>query len=147
MTAGSGLGGASVGGLAGSSTGSSGSAGSGGGETYPATLQTFREFVFPQCTGGACHDLPEHPFYFKNDANLYAALTTHQSKDCGLPVITKGNPEQSALIKLLKGPCGTLGRMPLDKCQNEDPQDSDFCVRPPLVAALEQWIRNGAPEN
>ncbi len=100
------------------------------------------------CSGGLCHDFgPEHPFYFKDDANLYKALTTHYSDDCAMPVITAGNPEQSALIKLLKEPCGTLGRMPLDECANDAPQDSDFCVRPPLVAALEQWIKNGAPEN
>jgi len=140
-------GGAGSGGGGATSTGGASSSGGGENTTYPPTFATFKTEVFPQCTGGLCHDFgPEHPFYFKNDANLYTALTTHTSKNCG-PVITKGNPESSALIKLLKGPCGETNRMPLDKCQNTDPQDSEYCVKPPLLAALEEWIRRGAPEN
>lgn len=145
-TAGGGSGGASAGvsGGGGASAGSS----AGGGTSYPPTFATFRTEVYPMCTGGLCHDIgKEHKFYFKDGVNLYEALTTHQSVNCGMPVITKGNPEMSALIKLLKEDCGMTLRMPYEKCWAGDPQDSDFCVRPPLVAALEQWIRNGAPEN
>lgn len=152
-----GFGGVAVGGGGGGSGGSvggggasagSGTGGSAGGENYRPTLQTFRDFVFPQCTGGLCHDLgPEHPFYFKNDSTLYTALTTHFSMNCNMPVITKGDPANSALIKLLKEPCGQTPRMPLDKCFDTDPQDSEYCVKPPLLAALEEWIRRGAPEN
>ena len=146
-TAGGGLGGTSGGGTTGGGGSSAGTA-AGGGTSYPPTFTTFRTEVYPMCTGGLCHDIGmEHKFYFKDGVNLYDALTTHVSMNCGMPVITKGNPEMSALIKLLKEDCGTTLRMPYEKCWAGDPQDSDFCVRPPLVAALEQWIRNGAPNN
>lgn len=145
-TAGTGLGGAGGGNSGGG--GASAGTSAGGGTSYPPTFATFRTEVYPMCTGGLCHDIGmEHKFYFKDGVNLYMALTTHVSMNCGMPVITKGNPEMSALIKLLKEDCGTTLRMPYEKCWAGDPQDSDFCVRPPLVAALEQWIRNGAPEN
>jgi hypothetical protein len=146
-SAGGGAGGASGGATGGG--GAAAGAATGGGPSYPPTFATFRTEVYPMCTGGLCHDLgTEHKFYFKDGVNLYMALTTHVSMGCNMPVITKGNPEQSALVKLLKQDCDaeTL-RMPFQKCWDGDPQDSDFCVRPPLVAALEQWIRNGAPEN
>jgi hypothetical protein len=99
------------------------------------------------CSGGLCHDIgPEHPFYFKDDCHLYTALTTHVTADCG-PSITKGSPENSALVKLLKASCGGTPRMPYDKCFDESPPDYEFCVPPATIALMETWIRNGAPEN
>jgi hypothetical protein len=134
---------AGAGGLA-----TAGGSGSGGGMTYPPTFQTFKTEVAPMCSGGLCHDLPEHPFYFKNDENLYMNLTKmHQSADCMMPVITPGNPDMSALIKLLQEDCGETLRMPYQKCWAGDPQDSDFCVKTPVLNALKEWIRRGAPEN
>ncbi len=141
---GSGAGGLTTGG--GGSGGGSAGTGTGGSVSYPPTFATFKMGIYPHCTGGLCHDLNENPFVLKNDATMYMVLTTHMTKNCG-PAIVKGSPEQSGLVKLLKDDCGGTLRMPYMKCWSGDPQDSDFCVRPPLLAALEQWIKDGAPEN
>jgi hypothetical protein len=61
--------------------------------------------------------------------------------DCGnLKVVEPGQPANSALIKILKGPCGSTPRMPYD-CME------DGCVPTDVVTALETWIANGAPQN
>jgi hypothetical protein len=54
-----------------------------------------------------------------------------------------GNPQDSALVKLLKGPCGDTNRMPFGKCFEDG---DDGCVAPEYIAAIEQWIAKGAPQ-
>jgi hypothetical protein len=93
------------------------------------------------CFGGVCHDLPEHPFRLILDDKLYTTLTTHVTKTCG-PVVKPGSPQDSALVKLLKGPCGETERMPYNKCVEDT---DEGCVRPEYIAAIEQWIAKGAP--
>ena len=127
-------------GLGGGSSGSGGNGGSGGGAIEP-TFAMVKDVIKTSCFGGVCHDLPEHPFHLMLDDKLYTTLTTHMTKTCG-PVVKPGSPQDSALVKLLKGPCGGTDRMPYNKCV-EDADEG--CVRPEYIAALEQWIAKGAP--
>lgn len=140
-TGGSGSGGSTAGGASGSGVGggAAGTATSAGGAT--ASFGTLKNIIQMSCFGGLCHDLPEHPLKLKLDDKLYTTLTTHMTKNCG-PLVKPGSPQDSALVKLLKGPCGETARMPLDKCS----QDGDeACVTPANIALIEQWIAAGAP--
>lgn len=138
--------GTASGGAAGSSSGAGGvgvggGAGSGGSAPQP-TFEGVKTMIQGSCFGGLCHDLAEHPLKLKIDDALYTTLTTYSTKHCG-PLVKVGSPQESALIKLLKGPCGETERMPYGKCL----QDGDEgCVSPQTIAALEQWIMSGAPK-
>lgn len=124
----------------GSGGGAAGSTGSGGGAIEP-TFAMLKGVIQTSCFGGVCHDLPEHPFRLVLDDKLYATLTTHVTETCG-PVVKPGSPQDSALVKLLKGPCGETERMPYNKCFEDT---DEGCVRPEYIAAIEQWIAKGAP--
>jgi hypothetical protein len=97
------------------------------------------------CIAAPCHAAggmapPSDPLTLAIDDQLYTHLTTHISKNCGnVPVVNPCKPDQSALIKVLKGPCGTTPRMPY-QCS------TDACIPDNYIAALEQWIANGAPQ-
>jgi hypothetical protein len=142
-----GIGGATTGGAGaggGGVAGSAGSAGSSGagGAVIEASFATLKAMVPMSCYGGVCHDVPEHPLYLADAGKLYATLTSHVVEGCG-PVLKPGSPQESALIKLLKGPCGGVDRMPLGTC-NADGDEA--CIEPEVIAALEKWITNGAPQ-
>lgn len=143
-TAGTGGGGglaASAGSAAGGSAGLSGGSGGSGGGAIEPTFAMLKGVIKTSCFGGVCHDLPEHPFRLILDDQLYTTLTTHMTKTCG-PVVKPGSPQDSALVKLLKGPCGETERMPYNKCVEDT---DEGCVRPEYIAAIEQWIAKGAP--
>lgn len=135
--------GTAAGGAAGSSSsGGGGVAAGSGGSTPQPTFEGVKAMIQSSCFGGLCHDLAEHPLKLKIDDALYTTLTTYSTKHCG-PLVKVGSPQESALVKLLKGPCGETERMPYGKCL----QDGDEgCVSPQTIAALEQWIMNGAPK-
>jgi hypothetical protein len=142
-------GGAGLGGSAsptpGGSTGLAGGSGGSGGSGDVAIEPTFamvKGVIKASCFGGVCHDLPEHPFRLNLDDKLYTTLTTHMTKTCG-PVVKPGSPQDSALVKLLKGPCGETDRMPYNKCVDDT---DEGCVRPEYITAIEQWIAKGAPQ-
>jgi len=116
--------------------------GTGGTGAIDASFDTFKSLVPTHCFGGLCHDLPENPLKLTVDDKLYTTLTTHMTKHCG-PVLTPGNPQDSALVKLLKGPCGETNRMPFGKCFEDG---DEGCVSPEYIAAIEQWIAKGAPQ-
>ena len=143
--AGGGGGGGGLAGSAGSAAGGSqGLSGGGGGSDGGAIEPTFamlKGVIKTSCFGQVCHNLPEHPFRLILDDQLYTTLTTHMTKTCG-PVVKPGSPQDSALVKLLKGPCGETERMPYDKCVEDT---DEGCVRPEYIAAIEQWIAKGAP--
>jgi hypothetical protein len=85
------------------------------------------------------------PLSLQDDSNLYTNLTTYMVAACGnIPVVTPGHPEKSALIMVLQAGCGTgttaVPRMPLD-CM------ADGCEPDNYVAAISQWIANGACPN
>ncbi len=80
-----------------------------------------------------------------DDQLLYTNLTTYISKGCGnIPLVKKGDGEGSALVKALRGTCpAPTERMP-QSC-NPDP-NSGNCIPDEYIAAISQWITNGAPQ-
>lgn len=123
----------------------------GGMTTPPATFETVKTAFLgfgavDSCASAACHGAnglapPSKPLTLQNDANLYRNMTTYISHACGdIPLVNPGKPNESALIKILSGPCGTTVRMPFG-CVDEHCYDAD------LMGAISQWIANCAPEN
>ena len=95
------------------------------------------------CFGAGCHNDEQNPLDLRVDDQLYARITSHVSTNCGsLPVVNPGMPQQSALIKILQGPCGMTPRMPLGCVEDQDAT----CIPADYIAALEQWIASGAPQ-
>jgi hypothetical protein len=139
---GGGAGGSSSGGASGGST----SGGSGGAMIPGPNFDTVK-FVIENvtCFGGLCHDLAENRLNLRvNQMNpdLHTRLTTHMTKECG-KLVNTANPAESALVKILKGPCGATPRMPSDGCM----EDGDVkCVPPNFIDAIQQWIAAGAPK-
>jgi hypothetical protein len=77
------------------------------------------------------------------DDQLHARLTSRISTSCGnIPVVSPGNPQQSALLKILRGPCGGTPRMPIGCVEDQD----STCIPADYMAAIEQWIAGGAPQ-
>jgi hypothetical protein len=154
--AGGGMGGSSAVGSGGASATdggqSTGTGGSGGGSTRPATFETVKAVLQgggPYAPCISCHVVggaspPSNPLILSIDGQLYTNLTTHISKDCGNnPVVNPGKPNQSALVQILKGPCSAVTlRMPLG-CTD----DQGNCIPADYIAAIAQWIANGAPQN
>lgn len=108
-----------------------------------ATFETLR-FVIMQapCLGAGCHNDEQNPLNLRLDDELHARLTTRVSEHCGnLPVVNPGKPAESALVAILKGPCGPTPRMPLGCVADAD----GTCLPPEYIAAIERWIADGAP--
>ncbi len=132
------------------------SAGSGGGAAtsgdsgstsppIPATWDTVKLVLSgtrPPCSG--CHGMGDGGFRLTldNDSQLFKSLTTTVVKDCGNnPIITPGDPSKSALLEIIQGDCSMkTPRMP-PGCVDGDAG----CVPPAYVAAVSQWISDGAP--
>lgn len=116
--------------------------GSDGGDV-PATFETMERIISQApCLGAGCHNDEQNPLDLRVDAELHGRITARVSEACGgIPVVNPGNPAQSALIQLLKGPCGSTPRMPIGCVADGD----GSCVPPDYIAALEQWIADGAP--
>jgi hypothetical protein len=134
--------GAGAGGTGGLSGTGGGSAGMSGGAALEASFNTLKGVIQTSCFGGLCHDLPENPLKLTVNDQLYTILTTHMTEQCGL-VVKPGFPEESALVRLLKGPCGETDRMPFGKCYADG---DEGCIAPEYIAAIEKWIANGAPQ-
>ena len=134
-----------TGGSAGTNSDTGGVTATGGSDgSIAASFETLK-FVIMQapCFGSGCHNDAQNPLNLMVDDNLYATLTSHISKNCGdLPVVDPGNPQGSALVKILRGPCGSTPRMPLG-CVDDQ---SGSCVPAEYIAAIEQWIADGAPQ-
>jgi hypothetical protein len=143
-------------GSGGQTTGTGGSTGSGGdtGSAIEASFKTVKLVLeggspFHPCATADCHGAngnapPGNHLTLRDDADLYKNLTTHISADCGnIPVVNPGKPDQSALVKILKGPCSAKTvRMPLG-CLEEQGN----CIPPEYIAAIAKWIENGANPN
>lgn len=147
--------GVSAGGAAGRSTAGVGSTAgtSGTGSAIPATFETVKLVLggggaIMPCAAAPCHGVngmapPGKPLELPpmNDQQLYTNLTTYVSKACNnTKLVTPGNPSQSALIKIISGPCGMTPRMPYG-CS----PDADDCIPDEYIMAVTQWIANGAP--
>lgn len=130
----------SAGGAAGTNSGGSVAGGTAGGDPVEASFATLKDVIQSSCFGSLCHDLPENPLQLSVNAALYTTVTTHMTKTCGA-LVMPGRPQESALVRLLKGPCGKTDRMPYGKCFSDG---DEGCVSPQKIAALEQWIENGA---
>jgi hypothetical protein len=97
------------------------------------------------CVAAPCHATggnapPGNPLTLTIDSNLYTNLTTHISQACGnIPVVNPGKPDMSALPMVLTTGCGSVPRMPY-QCSG------DACIPDAYVAAIKQWIANGAPQ-
>lgn len=110
-----------------------------------ASLDTLRLVIMALgCNGSDCHGGSEaNPLDLRLNEDLYTNLTTSASIECdNLPIVDPGNAEGSALIRLLKGPCGETPRMPAGCFENEFENN---CVPDDYIAAIEQWVADGAP--
>jgi hypothetical protein len=123
----------SAGGTGGGSGGSAGGAGTGG--TIPASFETVK-LVFGggggimPCSAAPCHGVngvapPDHP------------LELPPNDDQQL--VDPCNPAESALVSILRGPCGMTPRMPYG-CSTQ----AGDCIPDEYIAAVAQWIANGA---
>ena len=133
-------------------TSSAGAAGTNPGSAVAATFDTVK-LVFGggggimTCAAAPCHGVngmapPNRPLELptNDDAKLYASLTSYVSAACNnMKLVTPGNPAQSALVTILKGPCGATPRMPFG-CSAE----AGDCIPDEYIAAVTQWIANGA---
>jgi hypothetical protein len=160
---GGGTGGSSTAGVSAGGTGGMGTAGgggsatggaSGGASTIPATFDTVK-LVFGggggimPCSAAPCHGVagvapPDDPLELppNDDQQLYTNLISYVSRACNdTKLVEPGNPAQSALVTILSGPCGMTPRMPYG-C---DPQVGD-CIPDEYIAAVAQWIADGAPQ-
>jgi hypothetical protein len=144
---------------AGGTTGTGGAGGApacvpqGGTTTPPATFTTVKAAMvgfdaIESCAANPCHPKfgmapPDNPLVLQQDMDLYRNMTAYVSKACGnIPFVNPGKPNESALIKIISGPCGNTPRMPF-QCNAEEGQ----CLPPDWIAAISQWIANCAPEN
>jgi hypothetical protein len=103
--------------------------------------------INPQCGGASpCHGVGggglnplEMPM--KDDGALMRVLESTMSPDCGnIPIIKPGDPANSAMVKVLAGPCSTtVPQMPYG-C---DPT-SNNCVPADYQKAISDWIAGGA---
>lgn len=128
-----------------------GSAGVNG--SVPATFDTVKLVVgggggIMTCAAAPCHGVhgaapPDHPLELpsNNDQLLYANLMSYVSKACNnAKLVDPCNPSQSALVRILKGPCGATPRMPFG-CTAQ----AGDCIPDEYIAAVERWIAAGAP--
>lgn len=144
------MGGASGGGAGGSMAGMGGAMGGGGAGGEPGSgidpsLDTLRLVIMSLgCNGADCHGGNEfNPLDLQLNDELYTNLTESVSDGCeGLPIVDPGNPDGSALIRILRGPCGSIPQMPAG-CT---PGEGGGCVPDDYIDAIEEWVALGAPE-
>jgi hypothetical protein len=141
---GGGAGGTSGGGAGGSGGASATAGASGAGGAVPATFETVKTVITQApCFGAGCHNDDQNPLNLRVDDQLHARLTARISTSCGnIPVVNPGNPQDSALVKILRGPCGGTPRMPLGCVEDQDAT----CIPAEYITAIEQWIAGGAPQ-
>jgi len=145
-SAGGGSGGASS---AGGGSGGASTGGTSGGAAVEATFATVKSIIQASCFGAGCHSEMGNPLQMKVDASLYGTLTTHMTMNCG-KMVDIANPADSALVKVLKGSCGTppnvTPRMPFQVCMDGDTDPDSPCIQPDKIAAIQAWIAKGAPQ-
>ncbi|WP_437294688.1 hypothetical protein [Sorangium sp. So ce426] len=133
------------GGAGGASSSSASTGGDGGstgsGSEQAPTFETFQYVVQNACWGAGCHNDEMNPLDLMIDEELHTRVSSHITKNCG-DLINIDNPEESGLIKILKGPCGATPRMPLECVSDGDAA----CIPADYLEALTQWIADGAQE-
>ncbi|HSC89754.1 MAG TPA: hypothetical protein VLC09_20885 [Polyangiaceae bacterium] len=131
----SGSGGANATGGAAPASGGTTDPGSGGtaGPSYEGVALSIER----SCATQSCHGAEEEP-HIANDGTLPAFLLGTLVEECaGLPLVTPGQPESSALLKLVNRDCGELF-MP-ENCTR------DPCLPDDTIATWTEWILAGAP--
>jgi hypothetical protein len=122
----------------------------GGSGAIPPTFATVKLVLggggaIMPCASAPCHatggmEPPDKPLSLQNTSTLYSDMLSYVASDCNnLKLVNPGKPDQSALVSILTGPCGTAPRMPY-MCSD------DACIPPEYIAAISQWIANCAPE-
>lgn len=154
-------GGAATGGDTGSGGAATGGDTGNGGVPDPApTFANFKTIVeYYDCASSDCHgDNGHNPLNLVMDDGLYGRLMdpAHLSSMCeNLPMITPGNPAQSALFVIMTDGCWTtelkdgmevplLLRMPAGCTINEF---GSSCVEQPYLDGVRDWILAGAPQD
>lgn len=143
-------GGASSGGVSsgGMETGGAGTGGAkefglpSGGSSDPgdASFELVRYMVDLGCSATICHG-GCLDFVLLDDSLLYDKLMNTVVPECeNNPLITPGQPEASALYRLISGGCPDLQQMP-NGCI-----EGDSCVPTEWRDRISQWITNGAPQ-
>jgi hypothetical protein len=128
----------------------SGGGGGSGSSAIPPTFATVKLVLagggaIMPCASAPCHAAggnapPGHPLTLQDTPQLYANMLSFVSSACGnIPLVNPGKPGESALLKILTGPCGATPRMPY-MCSG------DACIPAEYIAALSQWIASCAPE-
>jgi|SRR5690606_27848708 len=160
-----GSGGTAAGGTGSGGTGTGGT-GTGGtqGPVYSAGYQKLRDVLSGymidrpdySCASADCHsgghEHSDVPLRLVQDDQLYMELLTHVSVKCGnIPAVDPGNPEGSALIKVLTQGCDENllpgeEPIPLMPYGCEKTEFDNSCVADEHIVVIEEWILNGAPE-
>lgn len=104
------------------------------------TFYEVQGILLSSCVLVSCHsplyNLPNLSNY-DSEAMLHERLLSYQVKNCNDANFVKpGEPENSAVLKVVNHGCGDFIMPPL--C--EDP-----CLDPVSFASLEAWIKAGAP--
>jgi hypothetical protein len=160
-TGGAGTGGLATGGAAtGGESPSGGGNGTGGG--YPATYATVTNLVglglngmYIACGNSSCHNGETQPRMFwessADDALLYQTLTTFAADLCDNKVLVVPNdPENSALLSILRGECDDFVSPPSPPMSSRMPSGCDpdpvtgNCLDEATIGSIEQWIASGA---
>jgi len=108
-----------------------------------------KSIISSTCFGGGCHNGEGNRLQMPINDALYTTLMNHMTLNCGKLVNTT-NAADSALVKVLKGDCGTAPnttpRMPFGICFDGDTDPDSPCIQPDKIAAIQAWIAKGAPQ-
>lgn len=113
------------------------------------TVKTILTENVTSCVGSDCHGGHQGRLDLRVNEGLLGRLTSSSSDLCGMPIVDPGQPNNSALVKLLREGCGDVGancrvgtecipRMPIGCTEGTD------CIPEEYIKAVEQWIQDGA---
>ncbi|MDZ4699652.1 MAG: hypothetical protein SH809_08110 [Rhodothermales bacterium] len=110
---------------------------------YPASTISFEDDIKPilanyGCNSQFCHGADTPPSNFSVRTATSILGPGNEAEQLGVCNVTRGDPENSYIIRKLRGDAGIIGgRMPEGGGQIDD---ADFQV-------IRQWILEGAPNN
>jgi hypothetical protein len=144
------------------SGGSDTAAGGSGIEGPPATFETLKLVIQnATCNSSDCHAGGEfNDVDLRLTDDLYNNVMTSEARICGdMPVIDPGNPENSALVIILRDGCPITETTVVDGVEVEqeimlrmpygcfETEFENNCVPDAYIAAIQQWVADGALEN
>lgn len=112
-----------------------GPGGNGGDAGVEAKLSVLKDEIFvPRCGNASCHGGANPSAGLKLDADdLHAELVDVDSSLAGWKYVVAGDPANSLILQILKGPVDGVPKMP----QGLSLDDAD-------IQLVEEWIANGA---